>query len=243
VHSKLIAIMGDRLTAHCKSLHTINWDEPPAPNSSGPNSYMELLIKETLTLHKVLSKYLASQAVELVISQVFADINHRLSEEYGKIDLPNQEAKERLLQDARYLHQKLSGLKDIGAPSAMLETVVKEKPVPLRRSPFNRRISVIPTAALAAPTPVTATTTSEGAPTTEPTSTAPAVPEKSSSGFKEFRAPEEGDDDPHGPRTPDKDNNNVDLNVPGPEGGQEALRAETLIEANAAGGGQRQMAT
>jgi len=141
IHSKLVAIMGDRLTAHCKSLHAIDWDQEPG--GGGPNSYMEMLIKETLTLHKVLSKYLTSQAVEYVMSQVFAAINHRLSEEYGKIELPSQEAKNRLLQDARYLHDKLTGLKDIGAPSAMLETVVREKPVPLRRSPFGRRSSGI----------------------------------------------------------------------------------------------------
>jgi hypothetical protein len=33
----------------------------------------------------------------------------------------------RLLADAKYLHQKLSVLKNVGAPSAMLETVVAEK--------------------------------------------------------------------------------------------------------------------
>lgn len=77
-------------------------------------------MKETLTLHKVLSKYLATQAVEVcgsvpcsstlikfrlrmqfIMSQVFAAINHRLSEEYAKIDLPSQEAKDRSVSNAR----------------------------------------------------------------------------------------------------------------------------------------------
>lgn len=80
---------------------------------------MRVLMKETLTLHKVLSKYLAVQAVEVrvcsgsfrlfrsnikveirmqfIMSQVFAAINHRLSEEYAKIELPSQEAKERFV--------------------------------------------------------------------------------------------------------------------------------------------------
>jgi hypothetical protein len=35
----------------------------------------------------------------------------------------------RLLADARYLHQKLSALKNVTAPSSMLETVVMEKSV------------------------------------------------------------------------------------------------------------------
>ncbi|KAG8923036.1 hypothetical protein FRC00_006703 [Tulasnella sp. 408] len=93
IHAKLIAIMGDRLSVHCKSLSEIQWEQPPV--KAGPNTYMEVLVKETVTLHKVLSKYLAEQSVELIMTQVFAAVNHRLSEEYGKIELPSQEAKTR----------------------------------------------------------------------------------------------------------------------------------------------------
>ncbi|KAG8972344.1 hypothetical protein FRB90_010252, partial [Tulasnella sp. 427] len=125
IHAKLIAIMGDRLAVHCKALSEIQWDQPPT--KAGPNSYMEVLVKETVTLHKVLSKYLAEQSVELIMTQVFAAVNHRLSEEYGRIELPSQEAKTRLLTDAKYLHEKLSNLKGVNLPSSMLETVVMEK--------------------------------------------------------------------------------------------------------------------
>ncbi|KAH8984052.1 Vps54-like protein-domain-containing protein [Lactarius akahatsu] len=127
IHAKLVAIMGDRLSAHIKSLNAIRWDALPA--KAGTNEYMELLVKETVTLHKVLSRYLASAVVEFVMTQVFAAINHRLSEEYTKIDLPTLEAKERLLTDARYLHEKFSVLKTAGAPTALLETLVADKRV------------------------------------------------------------------------------------------------------------------
>ncbi|KAI0780435.1 Vps54-domain-containing protein [Trametes elegans] len=125
IHAKLIAIMGDRLTAHIRSLQAVKWNVP----KPGVNEYMEVLVKETVTLHKVLSRYLPSSIVEFVMTQVFAAINHRLSEEYSKIELPSLEAKERLLADARYLQEKLTGLKNVAAPTAMLETVVSEKPV------------------------------------------------------------------------------------------------------------------
>jgi vacuolar protein sorting-associated protein 54 len=65
IHAKLIAIMGDRLSAHIKSLNAIRWDAPPA--KPGTNEYMELLVKETVTLHKVLSRYLASAVVEVCV--------------------------------------------------------------------------------------------------------------------------------------------------------------------------------
>lgn len=125
IHAKLIAIMGDRITAHIKSLNAIRWDVPPA--KPGVNDYMELLVKETVTLHKVLSRYLAKAVVEYVMSEVFATINHRLSEEYTKIELPTSDAKARLLTDARYLHEKFSVLKAPGTPTAVLETLVADK--------------------------------------------------------------------------------------------------------------------
>lgn len=77
------------------------------------------------------------------MSQVLAAINHNLQEEYSAIRLPNQEAKDRLLADARFLHEKLSALKNIpGGSTVMLVTVVSEK-VPTnvpKRVPANQRI-------------------------------------------------------------------------------------------------------
>ncbi|KAF8590066.1 Vps54-domain-containing protein [Ramaria rubella] len=93
IHAKLVVIMGDRLNVHCRTLQEVKWDVPPI--KAGPNGYMEMLVKETVTLHKVLSKYLAAPAVELVMTQVLAAINHRLSEEFGKLELGSQEAKDR----------------------------------------------------------------------------------------------------------------------------------------------------
>ncbi|KAF8965307.1 Vps54-like protein-domain-containing protein [Flammula alnicola] len=135
IHAKLVAIMGDRLNAHIKSLKTVDWSVPKP--GGGVNDYMEILVKETVTLHKVLSRYLAPPVVEYVMTQVFAAINHRLSEEYGAIELPHQEAKTRLLADAKYLHQKFATLKNVGAPTAMLETVIADKPIPRTGSNSN----------------------------------------------------------------------------------------------------------
>ncbi|KAI0253534.1 Vps54-like protein-domain-containing protein [Lactifluus subvellereus] len=159
IHTKLVAIMGDRLTAHIKSLNAIRWDVPPA--KAGVNEYMELLVKETVTLHKVLSRYLASPVVEFVMTQVFASINHRLSEEYTKIDLPTLEAKERLLTDARYLHEKFTVLKTAGAPTALLETLVADKRA--ANAPTSPRPST-PTHAPSSPLPLPPGNVSLGSP-------------------------------------------------------------------------------
>jgi vacuolar protein sorting-associated protein 54 len=75
--------MGDRISAHVKSLQvsfmlstnvrvsynsvphpqTVNWEI--TKQGDGVNDYMELLVKETVTLHKVLSRYLSAPVVEV----------------------------------------------------------------------------------------------------------------------------------------------------------------------------------
>jgi hypothetical protein len=55
----------------------------------------------------------------------------------------------RLLQDTRYLHEKMSGLKHVGAPGGMLETVVLEKvvpggtPVPVKKSRLSTKMAAV----------------------------------------------------------------------------------------------------
>ncbi|KAK0211003.1 Vps54-like protein-domain-containing protein [Desarmillaria ectypa] len=128
IHAKLIAIMGERLSAHIKSLQALDWNVPKEGGDA--NEYIVVLTKETVTLHKVLSRYLSTGIVQDVMTQVFAAINHRLSEEYTKIELPHAAAKTRLLVDARHFYQKISELKNVGVPSNMLEVVISEKSIP-----------------------------------------------------------------------------------------------------------------
>ena len=93
IHAKLVAIMSDRLAVHIGTLREIDWEVVPEKEVS--NAYAEMLVKETVTLHKVLSKYLAAQTVDAVLSQVLAAITTRLGEEYGRIDLKSDEGKKR----------------------------------------------------------------------------------------------------------------------------------------------------
>lgn len=114
INDKLVSIMGDRLTIHCKTLQSIDWSSSEASASSTkPNAYMEQLVKEAMTLHKVLSRFMPGQALELVMMQVLSAITSRLAEEYSKLDLPDNDAKDRLAGDARYLRQKLGELKGL----------------------------------------------------------------------------------------------------------------------------------
>ena len=68
IHAKLVAIMGDRLTAHCKSLQQVDWSAP----RDQANDYMVLLVKETVTLHKVLSRYLQEGVLEASVTEALS---------------------------------------------------------------------------------------------------------------------------------------------------------------------------
>ncbi|RIB02898.1 Vps54-like protein [Gigaspora rosea] len=64
IHSKLVSIMNDRLVVHLRSFQSTNWDE--SDTKDGPNPYMESLVKETTTLHKVLNKYLPLEILQVI---------------------------------------------------------------------------------------------------------------------------------------------------------------------------------
>lgn len=140
IHAKLVAIMGDRLAVHCKTLQGLDW-ENPAPEAGKPNAYMETLVKETGTLHKVLLRYLAGNALEIVMMQVLSAINSRLAEEYSKIPLKSAAAKDRMLVDANFLKDKFADLKGLErpAPGAELVHLVQDKPVEQPRPPLQTK--------------------------------------------------------------------------------------------------------
>lgn len=126
-------------------LQEIDWET--SSDKDGPRQYAEMLVKETATLHKVLSKYLATSTVEVslavlvvlfrltlqgVLSEVLAAIVHRLSEEYAKIELKSDDAKKRMTQDVALIKDRLAPLSESGSSVSSLETLVKDKPTPRR---------------------------------------------------------------------------------------------------------------
>ncbi|KAI0253529.1 hypothetical protein BJV78DRAFT_1152926 [Lactifluus subvellereus] len=113
--------------------------------------YMELLVKETVTLQKVPLPYFTSAVVGFVMTDVLVAMNPILLE-YIKIEFANSRGERtvnslgypiRLLTDARYRHEKSTTLTATGAPTALLETPVLDKRVANARSrpsvPASRR--------------------------------------------------------------------------------------------------------
>ncbi|BGP13772.1 hypothetical protein JCM10213v2_001710 [Rhodosporidiobolus nylandii] len=149
IHAKLVAIMSDRLVVHSRTMETINWEVPSA-KPGAPNAYMESLVKEHLTLHKVLSRFLQPETVFQILGQVFTALDARLAEVLAPVELRSQDAKERLLLDVRYLREKLGDLKGLEGtgPAKDLESLVQSKPLP---QPATTRPSLPPRTSSMAP--------------------------------------------------------------------------------------------
>ena len=68
IYEKLVEIMSGRALAHSKTMKTLDWDA----TDGTVHPYMDTLIKETITLHRNLTKTLPDSTVRLIMVPVFS---------------------------------------------------------------------------------------------------------------------------------------------------------------------------
>lgn len=75
IYDKLVEIMSGRAAAHAKSMKNLDWEQKV---EATVNLYMETLVKETVTLHRVLTKHLQEGTVTLIMAPVFDSYKSQL---------------------------------------------------------------------------------------------------------------------------------------------------------------------
>jgi vacuolar protein sorting-associated protein 54 len=70
IHEKLTDILSGRATVHMKNLKKVEWDNEAEINKDVSAS-MESLTKDTVTMHKVINKYLSDIQVRMIMGPVF----------------------------------------------------------------------------------------------------------------------------------------------------------------------------
>lgn len=70
IHDKLTDILSGRATVHMRSLKKVEWDNEAEVNKDVSSS-MESLTKDTVTMHKVINKYLSDIQVRMIMAPVF----------------------------------------------------------------------------------------------------------------------------------------------------------------------------
>ncbi|KAI9023306.1 Vps54-like protein-domain-containing protein [Hyaloraphidium curvatum] len=127
IYAKLVSIMSDRLAIHIKAMHATTWAQP-APEGK-PNAYMLGLVKDLVTLHRVLSKYLSEDILRQIVTQVADIYNQRLEEEIQNVPVTSSAGKDRLLADVQFYVTELGGVYDIAPASNRLTIAVNNKTV------------------------------------------------------------------------------------------------------------------
>lgn len=93
INDKLVDIMSGRASTHVNLMKKINWDSPPPGQAVSP--YMETLVKETTTLHKVLSKHLPEMTVRMIMDPVFSSYREQWGKAFHDVDVKTVAGKER----------------------------------------------------------------------------------------------------------------------------------------------------
>ncbi|KAF2816030.1 Vps54-domain-containing protein [Mytilinidion resinicola] len=124
IHDKLIDIMSNRAAVHVKNLKKIIWDEDTARQVS-PN--METLTKDTLTLHKVISRILSDTSVRMIMLPVFVSYREQVGKAFSDAVVKTAAGKSRLLRDAQLFDSMLGQIDGAGDTGPYLIRLVNEK--------------------------------------------------------------------------------------------------------------------
>ncbi|KAL8828902.1 MAG: hypothetical protein Q9170_006401 [Blastenia crenularia] len=128
VHEKFVEIMSGRASAHVSSLRKINWDAA-VKDPQAVHPYMETLVKETLTLHKVLSKFLPEMTIHMIMNPVFNSYREQMGKGLQDVEIKTGAGKSRMIHDIQFLQSRMSKLEGSTELSQYLLKVVNEKPV------------------------------------------------------------------------------------------------------------------
>lgn len=92
ISDKLVDIMAGRASTHVKAMKHLKW----ADNGTGTvNAYMDTLVKETSTLHKVLSRHLPDMTIVMIMEPVFKSYKEQLGQAFEDVTLETDAGKQR----------------------------------------------------------------------------------------------------------------------------------------------------
>jgi vacuolar protein sorting-associated protein 54 len=94
IHDKLTDILSGRATVHMRSLKKVEWDTEEEANKDVSSS-MESLTKDTVTMHKVINKYLSEMQVRMIMGPVFESYREQVGRVIQEASVKTPEGKAR----------------------------------------------------------------------------------------------------------------------------------------------------
>lgn len=128
IYDKLVEIMSGRAAAHTKTMKGLDWDRPPAGEGEATvDVFMETLVKETVTLHRVLSKHLPEGTVLYIMKQIFESYKVQFGKALQGMEVQQDHGIKRMEEDMGYLHSRLSKMGGFDDTAEYLLNIVKGK--------------------------------------------------------------------------------------------------------------------
>lgn len=142
IHAKLVAIMGDRIQVHARALASQHdWDAPFADDAP-PSQAVQDLVRETGTLHRVMTQYLDAASAQAILARVCQDIDASWSVALGKIEVRTPEAHQRMRRDVEHIASKMQALHEPAWKGERLAEVLQTKTPPPVPPPSVARASM-----------------------------------------------------------------------------------------------------
>ncbi|KAK4204244.1 putative vacuolar protein sorting-associated protein 54 [Triangularia verruculosa] len=114
IYDKLVEIMTGRVGMAGRKLRSLPWNDASA--ADGVSEYMEGLAKDTITLHKNLTRHLPEGTVRYIMMPVFRNYKDTLGAAFAEVEVSGV-GKERMLRDVEFFESrlgKIDGFEDAG---------------------------------------------------------------------------------------------------------------------------------
>ncbi|KAI6081878.1 putative GARP complex component [Hypoxylon rubiginosum] len=130
IYDKLVEIMSGRAAAHAKSMKNLDWEKEV---EATVNLYMETLVKETITLYRVLTKHLQEGTVMMIMAPVFDSYKNQLGNALQGLEPASENAVKRMESDIKYLIDRLAKIDGFGDTGESLLSIVRSKKLPEKK--------------------------------------------------------------------------------------------------------------
>lgn len=118
--TKFVDIVGEIIASLAKTVNDVDWDSP-ASSSTG-TTFITEAIKNTSTMHKVLSAQLPPEQVQEIFSRIFELLNRQVPEYFANVKPTTPAGEQRVLDDVMFLSESLERLRGVKAANLDLET-------------------------------------------------------------------------------------------------------------------------
>ncbi|KAI0398129.1 Vps54-domain-containing protein [Xylariaceae sp. FL0594] len=124
IYDKVVEIMGGRAALHTRTVKNLAWDQG---SETKVNVYMETLVKETVVLHRVLTKHLPEGTVQMIMGPVFQSYKSQIGDALQTVEAKNETAASQMESDVDYLISELGKIDGFGDLGDHLLGIIRSK--------------------------------------------------------------------------------------------------------------------